>query len=502
MKMYADEWTDERLAQLEKRITRVYKQASKELKATAKDYWESFDVRYQQELKAYHEGKYTEQQFRDWYKAQVARGKHWERMRDNAAERITQANQIAADYINDEMPGIFAFNHNAEIAAAVNAGYASIGMSFEMYDENTVKWLLKDQPDLLPEAKIDIPKDKRWNRKKLTEAVVSATIQGKSPSQLADSLQEITGMNRTSAIRNARSMTTTAENGGRQKSYDDLASFDINVKKQWIATLDSRTRESHREVDGEIVDRKDTFSNGLMYPGDRSGDPSEWYNCRCTMGGVLDENSGKKAVTYRGKNAEAAYEDGEAIKKTVSKIRETNAEIKRRTKANIPAIESDKYREAFNGLLSSKADGVICRMSRKVVKVNDGTTNESYVLIDKDGNKSKFMDAGAHGGAIDTDFLDGKTEKSVVLTHNHPLSGTFSGDDLKTFNEIPEMGGIVAAAHDGTVYRLGIGKGEKTTDNIVSCYNRLKEQGVSEDTAMKTLAQKYGWDYRHEKNLY
>lgn len=323
MRMYADEWTDERLAQLEKRITRVYRQASKELTATGNAYWKHFEERYQQELKAYHDGKYTEQQFRDWYKAQVARGKHWEKMRDNAAERITQANQIAADYINDEMPGIFAFNHNAEIAAAINAGYASIGMSFEMYDENTVKWLLKDQPDLLPEAKIDIPKDKRWNRKKLTEAVVSATIQGKSPSQLADSLQEITGMNRTSAIRNARSMTTTAENGGRQKSYDDLASFGINVKKQWIATLDSRTRESHREVDGEIVDRKDTFSNGLMYPGDRSGDPSEWYNCRCTMGGVLDENSGKKAVTYRGKNAETAYEDGTAIKSTISKLKST-----------------------------------------------------------------------------------------------------------------------------------------------------------------------------------
>lgn len=321
MRMYADEWTDERLAQLEKRITRVYKQASKELTATGNAYWKHFEERYQQELKAYHDGKYTEQQFRDWYKAQVARGKHWEKMRDNAAERITQANKIAADYINDDLPGTYAFNHNAEIATAVNAGYASLGMSFEMYDEDTVKRLLKDQPDLLPKARISIPKDQQWNKKKITEAVTSAIIQGKHPSQLADALHEVTGMNRTSAVRNARTMTTSAQNGGRQQSYEDLASNGVEVQKQWIATLDSRTRDSHRELDGEIVDYKDTFSNGLEYPGDRAGDPAEVYNCRCTMRAIFDENRKNRAMSYRGKNADAAYEDGEAIESTIKNIK-------------------------------------------------------------------------------------------------------------------------------------------------------------------------------------
>lgn len=496
--MYADEWTDKRLEALEKRITRVYRQANKELTATAKAYWDNFEARYQQELKAYHEGKYTEQQFRDWYKAQVARGSHWEKMRDNAAERITQANQTAANYINDDLPGTYAFNHNAEIASAVNAGYASIGMSFEMYDENTVKRLLKDQPDLLPEARINIPKDQKWNKRKITEAVTSAIIQSKHPSQLADALQEVTGMNRTSAVRNARTMTTGAQNGGRQQSYEDLASNGVAVQKQWIATLDSRTRDSHRDLDGEIVDYKDTFSNGLEYPGDRAGDPAEVYNCRCTMRAIFDENRKNRAMSYRGKNADAAYEDGEAIKKTVSKIRETSAEIKKKTKANISAIESDKYREAFNGLLSPKADGVICRMSRKVVKVNDGTTNESYVLIDKNGDKSRFMNAGAHGGTIDTTFLRGKEENSVVLVHNHPLSGTFSRNDIATLNENKELCGMIAAAHDGTVYRISTKGGEKTDDNIFLCYNKIKSNTANEEEIIREIAKKYGWSYKRE----
>jgi len=50
-----------------------------------------------------------------------------------------------------------------------------------------------------------------------------------------------------------------------------------------MATLDERTRESHAEIDGEIVDIDKEFSNGLMYPADPDGEPAEVYNCRCTM---------------------------------------------------------------------------------------------------------------------------------------------------------------------------------------------------------------------------
>ena len=52
--------------------------------------------------------------------------------------------------------------------------------------------------------------------------------------------------------------------------------------KTWLAAHDKRTRKSHREVDGEIVPINERFSNDLMYPGDKSGDISEWINCRCS----------------------------------------------------------------------------------------------------------------------------------------------------------------------------------------------------------------------------
>lgn len=56
-----------------------------------------------------------------------------------------------------------------------------------------------------------------------------------------------------------------------------------NIVKQWDSTLDSRTRESHQKLDGEIVNVNEKFSNGLMYPGDPNGSASEVVNCRCAL---------------------------------------------------------------------------------------------------------------------------------------------------------------------------------------------------------------------------
>ena len=56
-----------------------------------------------------------------------------------------------------------------------------------------------------------------------------------------------------------------------------------DIVKQWDSTLDSRTRESHQKLDGEVVGVNEKFSNGLLYPGDSNGTASEVVNCRCTL---------------------------------------------------------------------------------------------------------------------------------------------------------------------------------------------------------------------------
>lgn len=85
------------------------------------------------------------------------------------------------------------------------------------------------------------------------------------------------------------SMRIVRTEGGRIQSQAQMEACQIakdrgaTIVKQWDATLDDRTRESHQMVDGEIRDIDDPFSNGLMYPRDPKGDPEEVINCRCAM---------------------------------------------------------------------------------------------------------------------------------------------------------------------------------------------------------------------------
>ena len=80
------------------------------------------------------------------------------------------------------------------------------------------------------------------------------------------------------ATRIARTEIHNAHNEGIMKSYETLGV----EYTQWIAANDDRVRDSHAEIDGEIIPFGGTYSNGLAYPGDTSGDIEEWINCRCS----------------------------------------------------------------------------------------------------------------------------------------------------------------------------------------------------------------------------
>ena len=125
-------------------------------------------------------------------------------------------------------------------------------------------------------------KDLRWNQQKINSSLIQGILQGESNDDIADRLIHVVGMNYTSAIRNARTMTTSVESRGRNDAYDELKEKGVELETVWVATLDDRTRHSHRQLHGEIKNEKTgKFSNGLRYPADPAGDPEEVYNCRC-----------------------------------------------------------------------------------------------------------------------------------------------------------------------------------------------------------------------------
>lgn len=390
MAYYSSTQTDKYLQELEKKIATIYGEANAELTQEAATYFAKFKTRYQNEYEAYQQGAYTKAEFDAWVKSQVLRGQHWATLRDNAAERITNANKVAAAYINDATPSIYTLNYNYEGYRAENE---VVGISFDICDEQTVKRLIKDNPSVLPTLPqikaVNIPRDQLWNQQKLAQSVASAIIQGKSISKLADSFQHVTNMNRTSAIRNARTAFTSAQNGGRQESYNSLADMGVNVQKRWVATLDSATRESHKRVDGEVVDYKDTFSNGLEYPADPAGSPAEVYNCRCTMEAVFDENK-NSARTRRARNE---YGENEIVTNMTYKGKDETASyeswIDRKTKTATRGMTSNWLDKTRYSIINSRG-GTINRVKKGMPmdhkQADDGKVNPHAKEVGGKGN--------------------------------------------------------------------------------------------------------------------
>lgn len=82
----------------------------------------------------------------------------------------------------------------------------------------------------------------------------------------------------------ARTEIASSENLGMYETEKELG-VDYH---QWKTARDSRVRGNdpkdtadHTILEGQIVRVGEPFSNGLLYPVDRSGDIEEWIQCRC-----------------------------------------------------------------------------------------------------------------------------------------------------------------------------------------------------------------------------
>lgn len=285
---YAHRKTDEELASLEKRISRIYGDAARDMQGKVDEYFASFAKRDEAEKAKRDAGEITDQQYKQWRLAQIGRGQRFEDLRDKLAERMTTANEVAASYINDFTPGIYSLNRNY---AAYTIEQVAGDVGFTMWDEQTVKRLIKEQPDLMPyypeKRAVNRGIDLQWGKRQISAQVTSGILQGESIKQLSDRLKtNIPKMNRTSAIRAARTAVTGAQNAGRMDSYHVAEEMGIEMQKEWVATLDARTRHEHAEADGQVVGIDEDFIVGgekMEYPGDPHGSGWNVYNCRCTM---------------------------------------------------------------------------------------------------------------------------------------------------------------------------------------------------------------------------
>ena len=331
----AHQETDKEIAGLEKKIKSVYRQAEKNATEKFNTYMAKFKVKDEAHKSDVASGKWTQEQYDNWRRNQLLYADNLSTIRDTIAKDLHNADKIATQMVRDKQVDVYALNHNYGTYEIEHG--LGIDTSYSLYDHDTVERLIKDNPQLLPkpsakkQREIDA-KDIAWNKEKLSSAFTASILSGDSIPKMAQKISEVAEMDHHAAIRNARTMCTGAENAGRINSYERAKGMGIKMKQEWMATLDSRTRDSHRMVDGEIIEVGKKFSNGCRFPGDPEAPAREVYNCRCTLIAVvngIDAGAFDKTDTLRRKleNATITYEEWKNGHKkeapTVTEIPET-----------------------------------------------------------------------------------------------------------------------------------------------------------------------------------
>ena len=216
--------TDEKLEEMEKRLSAIYSRAEKEIQKTADEYFSKFAAQDEKKRKLLEQGKITEEEYTKWRKGKVMYGKRFTEMKEQCAKQLLNVNQAALAYINGELPEVYALNYNAIESAVDGVG----GYSFTLVDADTVRNLAVTDTSLLPYKEIDPAKDIPWNMKKINAETLQGILQGESMDKIAKRIMNVQEMNKTQAIRSARTIVTGAENKRRHLAQvrNDLGGAD------------------------------------------------------------------------------------------------------------------------------------------------------------------------------------------------------------------------------------------------------------------------------------
>lgn len=259
--------------------------------------------------------------------------------------------------------------------------------------------------------------DLAYSKRQIGSAVTSGILQGHSVGQIAAEVQRhVTDMSWTSATRAARTAVTAAQNGGRQDTYEAAQKMGIELKKEWVATLDNRTRHAHAMADGQVVAVDKPFKldgYDLMFPGDKRAPGYLVYNCRCTtIAAFKDYGKAAQRRSIDGVGEDMTYQEWEKKKEKSGSVfdgvpAEYKDEVIRHYNSAPPEIRkvwekcADKLHEpkydAKSGAYFAPADECTHYESIKKAYEASGYQEQNAVFFHEYGHNIDYIIGGGEG---------------------------------------------------------------------------------------------------------
>lgn len=263
---------------------------------------------------------------------------------------------------------------------------------------------------------------------KISDAIARGMSFGYGYDRIALEVSTITEANYRQALRIARTEGGRVRSITTQRGYEEVKEKGVDLKKQWMATNDGRTRTDHSLLNGQIQEVDEDFKIGsYKAQGPRMfGIAEEDINCRCTTVTVVNGIAPK--LNREGENIyQKKYDDWlkEQGKKNVQDIMKN------------PSMKEIFGSKNYNNFLNS------------LDSIEDSPMKS---LIEKLGNQLQFekgeknLTKGKIVQLTDTSFKESKERNAMQVVFHEISHGIDNlgvrilGSDFTRVSAIPEYG--------------------------------------------------------------
>lgn len=183
-----------------------------------------------------------------------------------------------------------------------------INLSFTMLNEDYVRKAIEYPIEGLKLSERLYDKHLHDLKLKVKGCLIDTMINDRGYRVMAKKLSEISNADYKQALRIAITEGNRLRSLARQDSYEEADNLGIDLKKKWLSTLDSKTRDTHRALDGVTIGINEEFEiRGYKALQPRLfGVASEDIYCRCDTINVVEgiaptlrrDNETKKVIPY------------------------------------------------------------------------------------------------------------------------------------------------------------------------------------------------------------
>lgn len=307
--------TDEKLEEMEKRLSAIYSSVGKTVQKKMADYAKSIDKKSAELLQAYKDAD-TEDEKRKSKKAYIrfyrklVKSKEFVSLSATVADDLYKANVEASAYINSQTPSIYVLNYNY-----INEEMAK---DIDGFKPQEITETEAEKYSGYTQQTVDRKKDTDWNKENLKKSVIAGSLLFLGAYAIMKrSAHSAVEKNHNSASMHSEGMGTDAENKARLDGMYRADDMGNSITKIWISTLDNRTRQSHAMLDGAEIGLDEIFDNGCSRPRDPNGAPAEVCNCRCSLKYGVGQAKGKTRSSRLG-TVTGSYKKSSSFKGTTS----------------------------------------------------------------------------------------------------------------------------------------------------------------------------------------